>query len=80
MCQRAVVQTHSRLLCADTAVGPFVLAVKRFGATFKEFPNLAKYAVSLEVKPLACLPSLLMHLALSALSSILLAQPLACAS
>ena len=35
---------------ADTAAGPFVLALKRFGASLKEFPNLAKYSDSLQVR------------------------------
>ena len=37
---------------ADTAVGPFVLALKRFGASLKEFPNLSKYADTLQVRVL----------------------------
>lgn len=36
--------------CADAAAGPFVLALKRFGASLKEFPNLAKYSNSLQVR------------------------------
>ena len=35
---------------ADAAVGPFVLALKRFGASLKEMPNLAKYADTLQVR------------------------------
>ena len=55
--QIAFIYTESSLGYADTAAGPFVLAVKRFGAAFKEFPNLAKYADNLEVSNLACLLS-----------------------
>ena len=36
--------------CADVALGPIVLALIRFGATFKEFPNLAKYAETIKVR------------------------------
>ena len=35
--------------CADVALGPAVLSLVRFGATFKEFPNLAKYAETVKV-------------------------------
>jgi hypothetical protein len=34
---------------ADAAAGPTVLQLKRFGATLEAYPNLAKYAQSLEV-------------------------------
>lgn len=38
-----------RLHCADIATAPFVLALKRFGASLKEFPNLDKYAATVGV-------------------------------
>ena len=41
---------------ADCAVGPSVLAIKRFGASLKEFPNLAKYAAKMEVRSRVQLP------------------------
>ncbi|CAL5224615.1 g7331 [Coccomyxa viridis] len=41
----------SSFTLADTAVGPFVLALKRFGASLKEFPNVAKYADTLQSRP-----------------------------
>ena len=44
-----MVKTKHGLDCTDAAVGPFVLALKRFGASLKEWPNLAKYADSLQV-------------------------------
>ena len=42
--------TTVRLLRADVAVAPIVLALQRFGATFKKFPNLAKYAETMKVR------------------------------
>lgn len=33
-----------------------MLAVKRFGASLTDFPNLAKYAISLQVRHLNLLP------------------------
>lgn len=35
--------------CADASVGAIALALKRFGATFKNHPNLAKYAQQIAV-------------------------------
>ena len=40
---------------ADAAVGPFALALKRFGATLKDFPNLAKYVETVGVSHSAAL-------------------------
>lgn len=34
---------------ADTAAGPYVLALKHFGASLKDYPNLAKYSETIGV-------------------------------
>ena len=36
----------------DAAVAPIVLALKRFGATFQDLPNLNAYKDKMEVRPL----------------------------
>lgn len=36
---------------ADIAVGPFVIALQRFGASLKDFPALAKYAEKVKARP-----------------------------
>ena len=48
---------HDQFGCApaDAAVGPFALALKRFGATLKDFPNLAKYVETVGVSNAAAL-------------------------
>ena len=42
------------LACADAAVAPIVLALKRFGATLQDLPNLNAYHDKMQVCPAVC--------------------------
>ena len=37
------------MLSVDVGVGPFVMALKRYGASLKDYPNLAKYDETIRV-------------------------------
>ncbi|CAL5228235.1 g11330 [Coccomyxa viridis] len=41
----------SKFTLADTAVGPFVLSLRRYGASLKDYPNLAKYDETIRARP-----------------------------